>query len=103
MAGFANYNIALFRDCPAAPRAPTRPASVGDGSALSSNVVDAYRRAPAPHDLTIAGFANLRLEHKFLGTEENVGGHELGSRIGHVEDLATHAAMTVVKDDERVF
>ena len=38
----------------------------------------------------MAGFANLRLQYKFLGTEKNVSGHELSTRIGHVEDLAAH-------------
>jgi hypothetical protein len=51
----------------------------------------------------MAGFANLRLEQKFFGTEEDIDGHELGSRIGHVEDLTAHRAMTVVKDDDGVF
>src|SRR4030088_2223524 len=41
----------FFRDCPAAPRAPTRPPSVGGELGLSSHAVYAYRRASAPHDL----------------------------------------------------
>ena len=99
----AAFSFAVDQFCQRALK--IRKAAQQNGAALFllfSNVVDAYRRALAPHDLTMAGFANLRLEQKFFGTEKNVSGHELGTRIGHVEDLAAHRAMTVVKDDKGI-
>ena len=51
----------------------------------------------------MAGVANLRLKHEFLGTKEDVDGHELRTGIRHVENLATHTAMTVIEDDQGVF
>jgi hypothetical protein len=68
-----------------------------------SLVADPYFQAFAPHDHTVARFTFRGLEQKFSGAGKDVGGHKLSPCIGHIEDLATHAAMPVIKDDERLF
>src|ERR1700730_9677981 len=62
-------------------------------------VADAYLRTLAPHDYTGARFALHGLQHKFSGAGKDVGGHQLSPRIRDVEDLATHAALTVIEDN----
>src|SRR6266404_938618 len=62
-----------------------------------------HLRLPAPHDGTMTGFATLEFQHEFSGTKRGAGGHQLSSDIRHIDDLAAHAAMSVVEDNESVF
>src|SRR5580704_15222422 len=59
-----------------------------------------HLRFPAPHDGAMAGFATLKLQQEFPGTNSDVGGHQLRPRIRYIDDLATHAGMTVIIDDD---
>jgi hypothetical protein len=73
------------------PKSPAEPVHARFGWTLTqrhpkanralSEVADAYLRAPAPFDLTMAGFANLRPEHELTGAEKNIRRRELSPRF----------------------
>jgi hypothetical protein len=67
---------------------------------LQLDVADAYLCGLAPHDRTMARFAILGLQYEFSGTKNDVGGHQLGHCIRHVEYVATHGTIAVIEDDQ---
>src|SRR5438045_90984 len=48
----------------------------------------------------MACFATVEFEHEFSGAESHVGGHQLSPCIRHIDDLATHAGMTIIVNDD---
>jgi hypothetical protein len=48
----------------------------------------------------MAGLTVLCFEQEFFWTQNNVRGHQLGPFVRQIEDLATHAAITVIEDDQ---
>ena len=57
-------------------------------------------RALSPYDHTMAGLIVLCFEQEFFWTQNNVRGHQLCPSVRQIEDLATHAAITVIEYDQ---
>jgi hypothetical protein len=75
-------------------------------SPLASSMMHFYS-GPPMHILsgvdTRVGFTDQRFEYELLRAQQGIKRQEQRSSIRHIEDLAAHAAMPVIEDDERFF
>src|SRR5262249_4761224 len=78
---------------------PAGASGVGLTPAAGLEITNADQAVPLPHDFAIALLTNLRPQHEFARALRNIGRHQLGAGVGHVEDEALKRAVAALKDD----